>query len=57
MKKFMVITLINDNQSAHFFEQYSDARKYAIAIRTVIGGYCEIYKYHLDLNMYLQFVE
>jgi hypothetical protein len=57
MKKFMVITLINDNQSVQFFELYSDARKYAIAVRTVIGGYCEIYKYHLDLNMYLQFVE
>lgn len=57
MGKFMVITLINGNQSAQFFELYSDARKYAIAIRTVVGGECEIYKYHLDLSMYLQFVE
>ncbi len=57
MERYMVVTLINDNQGAQFFELYSDARKYAIAIRTVVGGECEIYKYHYDLNMYLQFIE
>lgn len=45
MKKFMVITQLEGNQHAKFFDKKSEAEQYRMDAECGVGAYAEVYEY------------
>lgn len=56
MKKFMVISVIDGEQGAAFFDSYVDARQHAMDVECGMGGIAQIYQLNEEAKEY-EFLE
>ena len=56
MKKFMVISVIDGEQVALFFDSHVDARQHAMDVECGMGGIAQIYQLNEEAKEY-EFLE
>lgn len=56
MKKYMVISVIEGEQAAAFFDSYIDARQYAMDVECGMGGIPYLYQLNEETEEY-EFLE
>lgn len=53
MKKYMVITMVDGEQHAKFFDTPSEAEEYRMNCECGVGGYAEVYMRLKDHYMFM----